>query len=611
MSSDPIDPGGQNASKLPQRSKQIGQVTEGDVEERAARLIGFIFVCPPLHTTIGPALLLGLLIGYFIHPQPSGLFWGLIGGGLMAAVAAIVLPFLIGLGGGELYRPHIGLVLIFTQGLMLAWLCIGWLLDQFMAWKAYQWVAFGLGLSASFWLLSLRFMATSSPTAWPMALLPPLAQGLVLIQGLGETDELGTTILALLILPLASLGLLLVVDSPFRKALGVRGSDLMRHFIAYLGRDQRTLEGELARFATRADLQVGVVSFQRPGEPRPRLLMVVPTHHPGPLGELGGSNLPQRLAKIMEPHVEAVMVLHGASLNDHNPVNAGSVPRLAEAIIRVLPEIEIQGTVSQPFRVGQDNGCVGQRLGQATLLMSLPPPEKYDDVEPSIGREAQFIARESLSGTALFGDCHTQQSVKAPHLTLESPVATQLLGRVREVVAGLKDRTEVPFQAGYGQAGKAEIEMGLGPMGVQALILEAQGLRTAYLLFDANGVDPNARADLFSSLENEVDHLILCTGDNHYLNTIRGGHNPLGNGGQWKPLVELARQALSSAADDLAPAEAGIKLTTVTDELIFGFGNTVRMASLVNGVAAAARVTWLPLFGGASLLYWVLVTLFL
>jgi len=589
----------------------VARVTEGDVEERAARLTGFIFVCPPIHKTLGPALLLSVLIGYFVHPEPSGLLWGLIGGGVMAAMGVILLPLLVAMVGGELYRPHIGLVLIFTQGLMLAWLCIGWLLDPLNQWEAHQWLAFGLGLSAAFWLLSLRFMATHSSAAWPLALLPPLVQGLVMVQGLGNTDQLGAILVALLILPFASLGLLLVVDSPFRKALGVRGSDLMRHFIAYLGRDQRTLEGELARFATKADLQVGVVSVQRPGESRPFLIMVVPTHHPGPLGVLGGSNLPHRLAELLEPEVGAVMVLHGASLNDHNPVDAGSVPRLAQAITRVLPDIEVSGTVSQPFQVGDENGCVGQRLGQGTLLMSLPPPESYDDVEPSIGREAQNTARGALPGPALFGDCHTQQSVNAPHLTLESPVATQLLGRITEVVEGLKERPEVPFKAGYGQAGREDLEMGLGPMGVQALILEAEGVRTAYLLFDANGIHPGARSNLFASLEQEVDHLILCTGDNHYLNTLRGGHNPLGNGGRWEPLVEFARQALEAASQDLAPAEAGIELTTVEDELIFGFGNTVRMASLVNGVAAAARVTWLPLFGGASLLYWVLVALFL
>ena len=593
------------------RSRPVARVTEGDVEERAARLTGFIFVCPPLHKTLGPALLLSLLIGYFIHPQPSGIVWGLVGGGLMAAVGVIGLPLAIGLVGGELYRPHIGLVLIFTQGLMLAWLCLGWLMDPFMDWEAYQWLAFGLGLAAAFWLLSLRFMATSSATAWPLALLPPLAHGGVLIHGLGAPDQLSTVVLALLVLPLASLGLLMVVDGPFRKALGVRGSDLMRHFIAYLGRDQRTLEGELARFATRADLQVGVVSLQRPDEFDPFLIMVVPTHHPGPLGELGGSNLPQRLAEHMGSQVGAVMVLHGASLNDHNPVNAGSVSRLATVIGELLPHIELSDTISQPVRVGDENGCVGQRLGGGTLLMSLPPPESYDDVEPAIGREAQFTAREVLPGPTLFGDCHTQQSVKAPHLTLESPVATQLLGRVGEVVKGLSQQAELPFQAGYGQAGRADLEMGLGPMGVQALVLEAEGVRTAYLLFDANGIDPGTRSNLFASLEREVDHLILCTGDNHYVNTLRGGHNPLGNGGRWKPLVEHARQALASASQALAPARVGLKLTTVRDELIFGFGNTVRMASLVNGVAAAARVTWFPLFGGASLLYWVLVTLFL
>jgi len=386
---------------------------------------------------------------------------------------------------------------------------------------------------------------------------------------------------------------------------------LMSHLIAYLGRGRLTMERDMACFATLADLQVGVVAFRRPGQERPFLLMVVPTHHPGPLGELGGSNLPWRLARELEAHTEGVMTLHGASLNDHNPVDSGSVHRLAQAIIRLLPGIELSGTVSRPCQVGEENGCVGQRLGKGTLLLSLPPPALYDDVEPAIGREAQATARSGLEGPALFGDCHTQRSVNAPHLTLENPAATRLLGRVKEVVRNLSESPELPFKAGYGQAGEADLTLGLGPQGVQALMLEVDGERTAYLLFDANGMDPVSWTPLKQALESEAVHLILCTADNHYLNTLRGGHNPLGNGGRWKPLASLARKALTIAIEDLAPAEAGLDLTTVEKEPIFGFGNTVRMASLVNGVAASARVAWLPLFGGASLLYWVIVTRFL
>ena len=75
-------------------------------------------------------------------------------------------------------------------------------------------------------------------------------------------------------------------------------------------------------------------------------------------------------------------------------------------------------------------------------------------------------------------------------------------------------------------------EQGIGQSGVKVMIVEVGGnQKTAYILLDANNMIIGFREKIIKSVKTEVDLdcVEVMTTDTHYVNTLSGGHNPVGS----------------------------------------------------------------------------------
>ncbi len=100
-----------------------------------------------------------------------------------------------------------------------------------------------------------------------------------------------------------------IVDRPWRRGLGVSVLDFIRGFIGHIAEGTRELEDFFEQLGQEAIVPVTVLSFER-DDGTEKARFVLPMIHPGPMGEIGGGNFPERVARraeglVFPPHATA------------------------------------------------------------------------------------------------------------------------------------------------------------------------------------------------------------------------------------------------------------------------------------------------------------------
>src|SRR5581483_7624419 len=90
--------------------------------------------------------------------------------------------------------------------------------------------------------------------------------------------------------------------------------------------------------------------------------VVVPAVHPGPIGHLGGSNLPAKVIQSagISPNI---LVPHGPATHDFNPATRFEVERIGDAARQLIAQTVYTEDASPLVRVGHDVQVCAQSFG--------------------------------------------------------------------------------------------------------------------------------------------------------------------------------------------------------------------------------------------------------
>ena len=103
--------------------------------------------------------------------------------------------------------------------------------------------------------------------------------------------------------------------------------DLLSLFIAHMNEGSNSLESLFENMSETVETMVTFISFK--GKNGIKSLFISPFVHPGPLGDLGGSNMPTILANKFD---HFTMVAHGPSTHDFNPVRTTEIDKIENAV---------------------------------------------------------------------------------------------------------------------------------------------------------------------------------------------------------------------------------------------------------------------------------------
>ena len=590
--------------------------TQGDL----AALSRYVFRAPRWYASLGFALLIAALAGvaafdsrFVLEDAWQGVFFI----GVPTVVASVLTPPVDRRLGGQLTPNRASLLALACEMVLVAFLiAAGALAVLTPLGQRFVFDALTVGLASVFALRLLVVMAVSRKSL-TVAAIPASIQTVVVAllvfvysgtmrffevggplvrsflsrpnRGPAELGAVEPLDFALLVLTCVLYAggvwvFVTVIDRPWRRSLGVSVMDFLRGFVGHIAEGTRELEDFFESLGEEAIVPVTVFSVRR-SDGSEKARFVLPMIHPGPMGEIGGGNLPERVAKSADglgfpPHATAG--------HDFNLVTEREVDTILAAAGRADERIEYTktGTRSRRKTVG-DATITGQTIGNGTLLIATYAPHFADDVDYSVGLSAAAEARASGLGEVLLIDAHNSNNgLDGPdlgHVVPGSQRSFDLLEAVGEAADGLADAPREPLSMGVAwEKTEWTPAEGIGPLGIRVAAFDVGGETTAYVLIDGNNMEPGLRQDIVGRLP--IDTAEVMTTDTHVVNTLEST-NQVGGAIDHDELTARIEAIVGEALDDREPVVAGMA-TERARVTVFGNDRTETLASHANAMVA-------------------------
>ena len=387
---------------------------------------------------------------------------------------------------------------------------------------------------------------------------------------------------------LAVYAFVVAVDRPWRRSLGVSLLDFLRGFVGHVAEGSRELEEFFQDLGEEAVVPVSVLSFRTlSGAEKARF--VLPMIHPGPMGEIGGGNFPERVAAdspglAFPPHATAG--------HDFNLVTEREVDTILDAASRAADQITYDTAATRSVRVTSGEvSMLGQAFDDDGLLTGTYAPGFADDIEYGVGLTAAAEARTSGLDDVMLIDAHnSNDGLDGPDLGHVTPGSTRAFDMIEAAgIAGQQlstaDRESFELGVAADETPWSATE-GIGPLGIRVAVVDVDGQETAYVLVDGNNMEPGLRGELLEAITTEgpVDEAEILTTDTHIVNSVEAD-NQVGAVLPWDRLEALICDLVDEARADSEPVEAGtaVERATVT---VFGNDRTETLASHANAVVA-------------------------
>ena len=386
-------------------------------------------------------------------------------------------------------------------------------------------------------------------------------------------------------------GFLLVIDRPWRRSLGVSVLDFIQGFIGHIAEGSNELEQFFEEIGEEALVPVTVLSFRRPGGDE-KARFVLPMIHPGPMGDIGGGNLPVRVAEEADG---LAFPPHATAGHDFNLVTRQEVETICETAEAAYQAIEYGETATRARQLTEgDATLTGQAFGSSAFIVNTFSPTFADDVEYAVGLSAAAEARQEGLDEIFLVDAHNcnngLEGEDLGHIVPGSRRSFDMIHGASRLGSELAASEQGPLELGVAwERGPWEPRDGIGPLGVRVAVTDVDGERAAYVLVDGNNMEPGLREQIVESLP--VDVAEVMTSDTHVVNTVEA-ENQVGDRIDEDELIDLVGDLVDRAIADLEPVESGMA-SEKAEVTVFGNDRTETLASQANatvqmGVALAA-----------------------
>jgi len=399
---------------------------------------------------------------------------------------------------------------------------------------------------------------------------------------------------------------IIVIERPMKANFKVGPLELANAFLAHLSEGSHKLDDFFRSIGE--SVVVPEVSLLMQREGKDEIFLTVPNVHPGPLGEIGGSNLPKILHGMLG---ERSMVFHGSASHDFNPVDEVEVRKVGDAVISSRPHTGTNAgcTKSARFRSGSVD-VLAQAFGDTIFLVATRSPVVTEDLEFSVGFSIMKAGEKYFRNVA-FIDAHNCMDAMEDGVHPATELAMEYLGAAEAACAATAKKDQLRFSAGYAHRTlpftRAE---GFGDLGVQVLVVDAGGQKTAYVLFDGNNMQTGTRDEIRRRLLALVDECEVTTTDTHVVNTV-SGRNQVGLRVPVDTFYPLVEEAVKEAIADAAPTSTAGETAWCHGIVVFGSQRVSQIASTVNGmmgfILPVAIIIILGAFLTTAMAYFLLV----
>lgn len=261
-------------------------------------------------------------------------------------------------------------------------------------------------------------------------------------------------------------------------------------------------------------------------------MMVFPYVHPGPLGELGSSNITGKLQRLHPG--KSIMVFHTSTTHDDNCSSDDEIRKIS----KVLDEKGKDFTNSyEPF-FGKYLTLIP--LNEGGIFFISPDEPRFDDIKITEGMKIVKKAKSLGMKWAVIVDQHNNNMDKPE----ENKDVSYLMEEVELAVKGRKRQYPV-----YGSLAESYLTAkDIGPGGIKLLALEINKKKLAVILIDGNNMDYDLRLKIEEAITG-YDKVLVCTTDNHIVNIDGLKVNPVGRSSEHEIIVNEIKRIAGQIVD--------------------------------------------------------------
>ncbi len=576
-----------------------------------AGLSKYITTLPKTKFSIMGMIAISFLMGsiyYLIDLTPYGIIGDFFYGGLFGLMVfgftsimsgALNQQTISGLHGINLKIKHS----MFLSALSMTFLCIiiiiGGIITRITGWDLFlNSLLFGCVLiygfnTLVFWATSkVRFtIAAATGIIQPLLILVMYTIIMFLVT---DTSFIGPVILQItlkaiiagIIFVLAIYAFITVIASPFKKNLGIGVLALLSLFIAHMNEGSNSLEGLFENMSEAIDTVVTFISFKT--ENGIKALFISPSVHPGPLGDLGGSNMPTILANRFD---HFTMVAHGPSTHDFNPIAVSEIDKIEKTVKAGLENITYSPDASKFVRYNSEKANIGvQFFNEGMVILSTFAPEAVDDIEFGVGLTMMAQSRNKCEvKDSIIVDCHNSFAPESGEVLPGNSEVFDLIDVIDKINPN-QNKNSIKVGCWQDNMDDLDKQEGIGESGIKTMVIEVDNQRTAYVLFDSNNMEIGFRQEIIDAVSDlDIDEIEVMTTDTHTVNTISRGYNPIGVAKR-PEIIEYVRTSIVEAIKDLEKVEVGTGTKKIENLNTFGPNNSTELISTISSVVAVSKI---------------------
>ncbi len=347
-----------------------------------------------------------------------------------------------------------------------------------------------------------------------------------------------------------------------------------------------SLEGLFENMGEAIDTVVTFVSFKT--EQGIKALFISPSVHPGPLGDLGGSNMPTILANKFDFFT---MVAHGPSTHDFNPIAVSEIDKIENSVKRGLKRVEYSPKASKFIRYTEEKANIGvQFFNDGMVILSTFAPEAVDDIEFGVGLTMMAQSRSKCGvEDSIIVDCHNSFTPESGEVLPGNAEVFQLID-VIDKINPLQEKYDIKIGCYENNMGNLNKQEGIGDSGIKTMVIEVDNQRTAYVLFDSNNMEIGFRQEIIDAVSDmEIDEIEVMTTDTHTVNTLSRGYNPIGIAKRAE-IIEYVKISIAESIKDLEKVEVGTGTEKILNLNTFGPKNSTELISTISSVVAVSKI---------------------
>ncbi len=371
-----------------------------------------------------------------------------------------------------------------------------------------------------------------------------------------------------------------LIERPLRKNFHISPLNFINAFIAHNTDGSKALEEFFHEIGE--EVFVPQTSFFFGREGKKDVLLTIPNLHPGPMGEIGGGNLPKILCNSFD---DDTLVPHGCATHDFNLVSEDEIEKIVSAVNGSRDDISYSRNAGKSRRFEYKSVQVlAQPFGDSILMVTTRSPEMTEDLDYSIGLAIMAEGHRLFSHVGFIDGHNCMVDVTSPIMPASKLAYEYIKASNIAMEETIKKGATSGFEIGYCHYEMPfSREEGFGDLGMQVLVVKVEDQTTAYVLFDGNNIEKGVREEIRNRILELVDECELMTTDTHVVNTM-SGKNPVGYRISSADIMPHVISAVESALEDLSPAKAGATTAWCEGVVVFGSQRISQLASTVNAM---------------------------